>query len=69
MIYQILIDKKSKEERDKANAFVETFQKVYSGLSKENKEILSHHEIETPQQAENTLAVMKLMTAVDIISK
>lgn len=60
----VLIDRKEIEEHEKAEKFVKDFESIYNGLSDRNKEILKNSPmIETQEQAEGVLGVMKMMTA------
>lgn len=63
-----LIDKTAKEEREKAEAFVSAFQAEHEKLSDRNKEILANSPtIETQEQAEGVLGVMRMMNAFDAL--
>lgn len=63
-----LIDKTAKETREKAEAFVSTFQTEHEKLSDKNKEILANSPmIETQEQAEGVLGVMRMMNAFDAL--
>lgn len=63
-----LIDKTAKEEREKAEAFVSAFQAEHEKLSDRNKEILANSPtIETQEQAEGVLGVMRMMNAIDAL--
>lgn len=63
-----LIDKTAKEEREKAEAFMSAFQAEHKKLSDRNKEILANSPtIETQEQAEGVLGVMRMMNAIDAL--
>lgn len=63
-----LIDKIDKEVREKAEAFVSAFTAEHEKLSDRNKEILANSPtIETQEQAEGVLGVMRMMNAFDAL--
>lgn len=61
-----IIERKHKEEKEKADAMFGRFEKLYNGLSDKNKEILKNHapHIETEEQAQGVIGVMALMTVM-----
>ena len=63
-----LIERTAKEEREKAEAFTKAFKEEHSKLSERNKEILAKSPaIETMEQAEGVMGVMKMMNAFDAL--
>lgn len=59
-----IIEKRGKEEHEKAEAMFGTFKALYDGLSDDNKEILKKNtpHIETEEQAHAVMGIMGLMT-------
>lgn len=63
-----IIEKKGIESHEKAEAFLGAFRGEYERLSDANKRILSKSpQIESAEQAEGVLSVMKFMNAIDAI--
>lgn len=61
-----IIEGKYREEHEKCEAFMADFEKTYAGLSDRNKEILRNGpEIQTEEQAQATLGIMKFMNLMD----
>lgn len=66
LLKQILIERKQIEAHEEAETFVKDFEATYNNLSDKNKEILKNTpHLETQEQAENVLGVMKMMSAFE----
>lgn len=66
LLKTILIERKQIEAQEEAEAFVKDFKATYDSLSDKNKEILKNTpHLETQEQAENVLGVMKMMSAFE----
>lgn len=69
-LVDIIIDKKAQDEHEKAEAFVSAFKGEYDKLSDKNKEILANSpHIETEEQAQGVMNAMRMMNALDTITK
>lgn len=65
-LYAILIERKAQDEHEKAEKFFNAFKSEYDNLSDKNKEILANSPtIQSEEQAEGVLGVMKMMNALD----
>lgn len=62
----ILIDKKEQQLHQETEQFLKDFEKTYNSLSDKNKEILKNSPmIETEEQAQGVLGIMKMMSAFE----
>ena len=69
-LVDIIIDKKAQDEHEKAEKFINAFKGEYDKLSDKNKEILANSpHIETEEQAQGVMNVMRMMNALDTITK
>lgn len=63
-----IIEGKYKKVHEECESFLADFEKTYAGLSDRNKEILRNGpEIQTEEQAQATLGIMKFMNLMDSI--
>lgn len=62
---EILIERKKHEEHEKCEAFLKDFSSTYEKLSDKNKELLKNHEVNSKEQANATLAMMKIMNILN----
>ena len=61
-----IIEKKYRKVHEECEAFLADFEKTYAELSDRNKEILRNGpEIQTEEQAQATLGIMKFMNLMD----
>lgn len=67
-VYDQIIDGKAAEEEKKAEEMLESFEKLHSGLSEENKQRLANSGIEIHSEAD-ARGVMGLMALMTIMQK
>ena len=67
-LYEQIIEGPANAEKKRCDAFLGAFTEQYKKLSEKNKKILSNSpQIQSEQQAQGVLAVMKMMNALDAL--